>query len=163
MTTFNPVGPYERHPVDNEKNLQANHLIDSICRGEISAIEAYEQVIEKLDKSVEIKKMIKDFYSDHKYALQFWKAQSLKNDHDPQDSSGVWGKTVEAIVGMSKIFGEVAALKALLEGEEHGLKEYQSMLESPVLTQEQRDEIIEKFIPCQKRHIHRLDSLIRAH
>jgi hypothetical protein len=50
------------------------------------------------------------------------------------------------------------ALKALKEGEEHGLKEYQDAAEDADASQ--RHLILETMIPAQQRHIDILDAMI---
>lgn len=162
MPTFNPAEPYEAHPIKSDRNQRSNKLVDEICRGEIAAVESYEQVLQKIQGGAEAASL-HDFCEDHRKAADFWKGQSLKQNHPPQDTSGAWGKAVHAIVGTSKILGETAALKALKEGEEHGLKEYQDMLASNVITIEQREAIVNEFVPGQKRHIERLTSIIKLH
>ncbi len=54
--------------------------------------------------------------------------------------------------------GDAAALKALKEGEEHGLKDYESALDKvDAMT---RQIIAADLIPAQRRHIQQLDSLL---
>lgn len=148
----------------NELNVlnteKSNPAIDEIIRGEISATEAYEQVMDKI-KDYPEKKRLKEFYSDHDEAVTFWKSQSRIQGKVPEKSSSVWGTVVEAYVATSKLIGADAALKALKQGEEHGLSNYEKMLKSDGLTNLQKIEIRNKFIPRQKRHIESLNALIK--
>jgi len=60
--------------------------------------------------------------------------------------------------GVSTLFGQVSALKALKEGEEHGLKDYEEGIDELDLTSAQL--VQNQFIPAQERHIALLDQLI---
>lgn len=137
---------------------KASSDINEIIRGEISATEAYEQVMEKVTDFPE-RKRLKEFYSEHNKAVSFWRAQS--QDEVPEKSSSVWGTVVEAFVGTSKILGEDVALKALKTGEEYGLSNYEKMLKSDELSAHHKLEIRNKFIPRQKRHIESLTALMK--
>ncbi len=132
--------------------------INEIIRGEFSAAEAYEQVMEKVTDFPE-KVRLKGFYTEHNRAVSFWRAQS--QEVAPVKSSSVWGTVVEAFVGTSKMLGEEAALKVLKTGEEYGLSNYEKMLNSDELSSHHKLEIREKFIPKQKLHIASLNSLIK--
>lgn len=45
----------------------------------------------------------------------------------PVHDSGAWGEWAKLVMGTAKLLGDKAALKALKEGEESGLKEYQDL------------------------------------
>ena len=44
---------------------------------------------------------------------------------EASDSSGAWGTWAQIVQGTMNLFGDKSALKALKEGEEHGLKDYE--------------------------------------
>jgi len=79
--------------------------------------------------------------------------------HPDQDSGawGAWAKTVQATMNL---FGDTSSLKALREGEEHGLKDYQEALEEVDASSAQL--IQNQLIPAQRRHINLLDQLINS-
>jgi len=149
--------------VNNLKSPQAeektNQDIDEILRGEISAVEAYQQISEKVNSDPEASR-IDQFAKHHASAVDFWKKQAKFHGYVPEQSSSVWGKAVEAFVGTSKLIGESTALKALKLGEEHGLKNYEKMLTSDELSAGQKLEIRNQFIPRQKRHIEGINAIL---
>ena len=61
--------------------------------------------------------------------------------------------------GTAKLLGDAAALKALKEGEEHGLKDYQDALEDKNLPADCQT-LIRGLIEKQRQHIPVLDRLI---
>ena len=69
----------------------------------------------------------------------------------------MWAKTVQ---GTMSLFGDTASLKALKEGEEHGLKDYQEALDDVDANSAQL--IQNQLIPAQQRHINLLDQLING-
>jgi uncharacterized protein (TIGR02284 family) len=77
---------------------------------------------------------------------------------DPEDSSGAWGTWAQTVEGVAKLFGDASALKALKEGEEHGLKDYREALEE--VDPESRALISGVLIPAQLGHIVTLDSML---
>lgn len=136
-----------------------NRDIDEILRGEISATDAYSQVLDIVDDSEEAYRL-KQFRLDHENAISFWRKQARVTGKIPETSSKVWGEAVEAFVGVSKLLGEETALLALKKGEEHGLSHYENMLNSVLISDFQKDEIRNTFIPRQKRHIQKIEALI---
>ena len=76
--------------------------------------------------------------------------------------SGAWGSWAKVVTGSAKMLGEKAALKALKEGEEHGLKQYKDALDSDDLPVEVRTVIKQDFIPSQQNHINIIDNLMKA-
>ncbi len=136
--------------------------LDEILRGEISAVEAYEQVEEKVRKDPEVYRL-REFRNDHAQAVRYWTEQSSSSGMKPEESSSIWGTAVEAFVGLSKLVGEETALRALKKGEEHGLSNYKSMLESEGLTNAQKTEIRNRFIPRQEAHIESINALLKLH
>jgi hypothetical protein len=139
-----------------------NRSIDEILRGEMSASDSYEQVASNLSSDVE-KSRLNEFKQEHLAAIDFWKTQATVDGAVPETDSGVWGKAVEAFVGTSKLLGNTSALRALREGEEHGLKNYQELLERDDLTTVQKNQIKRQFIPTQEKHINSLNAMIKMH
>jgi uncharacterized protein (TIGR02284 family) len=90
-------------------------------------------------------------------------AQALRQEvrrlgGEPDDSSGAWGVWAKTVEGTAKLFGDASALKALKEGEEHGLKDYQEALGD--LEEPTRALLMSRLIPAQRRHIATLDEMI---
>lgn len=149
----------------HEESMMEYHInpsIDEIIRGEISAVEAYEQVLKEIENDPESLRLEK-FHDQHTHAVNYWQRQVKRDGLIPERSSSIWGAAVEAFIGVSKLLGNTTALRALKAGEEHGLKNYQSMLEDENLTHMQKKEIRDTFIPRQRQHIETLESLIHIH
>ncbi|MEW5918763.1 MAG: DUF2383 domain-containing protein [Gemmatimonadota bacterium] len=133
--------------------------LNSLLRGEISAKETYAQAIEKLGvegrNDVEV---LRQIAREHAGAVERLRDAVRRVGGTPADSSGVWGTFANAVEGTAKAFGDAAAIKALKEGEEHGLKDYRESVDD--VDAATREIIVADLIPAQQRHIQQLDGLL---
>jgi uncharacterized protein (TIGR02284 family) len=133
--------------------------LNSVLRGEMSAVETYRQAESKL-AGAPAGEEIRRIKREHRDAAdELWKQVERAGGTPPEDS-GAWGAFAKATEGTAKLFGESAAIKALKEGEEHGLKEYQEVLDQGALPQEAAALVREQLIPQQREHIATLDRLL---
>lgn len=134
------------------------NALNSLLRGEMSAIETYRQALEKAGTEPGAQDLHR-FARDHRDAAdQLWH-HIEQHGGKPSEGSGAWGTWAKAVEGTAKLFGNAAALKALKEGEEHGLKDYQSALENKDLAPECLT-LIRGLAEKQRQHISALDRLI---
>ena len=133
--------------------------LNSLLRGEMSAIETYRQGLDQLrDANEPGVEELRAIQRDHRDAADVLWHHIERSGGKPSEGSGPWGSFAKAVEGTAKLFGNAAALKALKEGEEHGLKDYQDALENKDLPADCR-ELILSFIPKQRQHIAILDQL----
>jgi hypothetical protein len=152
MTSFDITGDSIPDP-----KVVAVSEIASILRGEISATEAYRQVLEKLAADPEVRRLEK-FLREHQEAVDYWTAQLSDEGFDPEVSSGFWGRAVEAFVATAQVLGNTLAVSALREGELHGLKIYRDMLNSRQVSATQKSHIRSVLLPIQEAHVQRLEG-----
>ena len=136
-------------------------VLNSLLRGEMSAIETYRQAREKLTPGEPGAAELERFQLDHRDAADKLWHHIEQHDGKPSEGSGAWGAWAKTVEGTAKLLGNAAALKALKEGEEHGLKDYQEALvdnDLPVDCQT----LIRSFMEKQREHIMALDRLIGA-
>ncbi len=134
--------------------------LNSLLRGEMSAIETYRQAIEKLggdphDPWIEV---LRAMQRDHRDAADALWHHVEQHGGKPSSDSGPWGAFAKAVEGTATLFGNAASLKALKEGEEHGLKDYEAALEDKDLPADCLA-LIRGMIPKQREHITTLDGL----
>ncbi len=133
--------------------------LNSLLRGEISAIETYKQAIEKVgDEHASDATALRAIAQEHGEDAQELRKSIEKLGGEAADSSGPWGTWAKTVQGVAKLFGDASALKALKEGEEHGLKDYEEAVDD--VDEASRTIIVARFIPNQKRHIATLDGMI---
>ncbi|MBC97013.1 MAG: hypothetical protein CME63_04650 [Halobacteriovoraceae bacterium] len=133
--------------------------IKEIIKGERAAVETYGQVFEKYGADSQIDKL-RYFSKDHKEAVMELNNIARQNNIEIPESSGAWGSWSKLVTGTAKMLGEKSALKALKEGEEHGLKEYEDLLSSSSVPTQLKTMVQDKFIPMQRKHIQDIDSLM---
>lgn len=136
--------------------------LNSLLRGEMSAIETYRMALDKIKGSQEPGVAeLEAMRRDHRDAADaIWRHMEQKGAR-PSEDSGAWGAFAKAVEGTARLFGNASALKALKEGEEHGLEEYEEALRDRDLPAGARS-LLQGFIGRQRSHIQALDRLIAA-
>ena len=159
MTSLNPpAGEFTDVPAGDPVPQ-----LNSLLRGEISAAETYRMAIDRVASSESGAKdlgLLREIQEEHGRAAQAVRDRIRELGGEAADSSGpcgVWAKTVQ---GTMNLFGDASSLKALKEGEEHGLKDYHDATNT--LDATSRQLVQNQLIPQQQRHIDLLDQMISA-
>jgi uncharacterized protein (TIGR02284 family) len=133
--------------------------LNRLVRGELSAIETYQQALDKMRDAPEATEL-QAIEADHRGAVRALKDQVLQHGGTPDDQSGAWGTWAKLVASTARIFGNTAALEALRQGEQHGIKEYERAMEADDVDAESRKLIRSKLLPQAQSHISVLDRLI---
>jgi len=136
-------------------------VLNALLRGEVAAVETYDQVIAKFDgqpQAVELQR-IRD---QHAEAAAVLRERVRHFGGDPSEGSGIWGKLTAAITGTAKIFGPATALGTLKQGEEYGIGQYENDLTDPEIDTEDKDLIRYRLLPRCHSHVAELDRIIEA-
>jgi len=142
---------------------EVSTTLNSLLRGEMSALETYRQAILKFEAdSAPGLKELQTLRSDHRDAADALWHHIEGHGAQPAEGSGAWGGWAKLVEGTAKLFGHAAALKALKEGEEHGLKDYQDALEDHDLPADCASLVRDRLLPRQRQHVQVLDRLIAA-
>ena len=136
--------------------------LNSLLRGEISAAETYRMAIDKIvaSPSSDNVGLLREIQEEHGRAAQGIRDRIRELGGEASDSSGAWGAWAKTVQGTMNLFGDASSLKALKEGEEHGLKDYHEGLDDIDATSAEL--VQNQLIPAQQRHISLLDTLINA-
>jgi uncharacterized protein (TIGR02284 family) len=136
--------------------------MNKLLRSELSAVETYQQALEKerqkFGHETEFQQL-NAILSEHQQAASQLRTQIQQLGGTPVQDSGAWGTWSKIVMGAAKLMGDKAALKALKEGEESGLKEYQEVLQDTTTPPEVKT-VINSLLPKQQEHIQTLDGLI---
>ncbi len=134
--------------------------LNSLLRGEISAAETFRNVLSKAAEGSQADiGTLRELQEDHGRACQLIRQRILDLGGEAADSSGVWGIWAQAVQGTLTLFGgDRGGLRALREGEEHGLKDYNAALNDVDPTSAQL--IQNQLIPGQERHLSVLDQML---
>jgi len=135
--------------------------LNSLLRGELAATETYQQAMAKIGNETGAADL-RRIHVEHRETANNLRQLVHRFGGKPDQDSGVWGTFAKAIEGTAKVFGNTAALKALKEGEEHGINSYESALEDDDLAAEIRDLISRTLLPQTRQHVAVLDRLMNA-
>lgn len=136
----------------NKMNSMSPSQMDDLIRGEMSAVKTYSQVLEKVtDKNEKAKlEMIRRNHENAVSKLKQYATEEVKED---TEGTGAWGAFTKAWKGGAKLFGNKTALRALSQGEEHGLKEYREALEDKNINADLKTTIKTELLPKQEQHL----------
>jgi Domain of unknown function (DUF2383) len=141
--------------------MQTNTVdtLNELLRGEISAVETYRQALEKLSSSP-ARAELEDCRRSHEMRVQKLREQVVRMGGNPDTTSGAWGAFAKLFEGGAKAFGEKAAIAALEEGEDHGLRLYRGDIEK--LDPASRALVEQDVLPAQERTHRSLSTLKHA-
>ena len=135
--------------------------LNSLLRGEMAALETYVQAHELGGENEPGAAEVQRIQLDHRDAADALWHHIEAHGGQPSKSAGTWGAFAKAVEGTAKLLGNKAALKALKEGEEHGLKEYEAALKDNDLPADCQA-LIRGLLAKQREHIVTLDRLLEA-
>lgn len=134
--------------------------LNKCLRSELSAIETYEQALEKnhaqYSQDAKLKRLAQ-ILKEHREVAARLRSIIEQQGGAPSTDSGAWGAWSKTVMGAAKLLGDKAALKALKAGEESGLKEYERIAQDGAASTEN---VVSSFIGTQQAHIQDLDRLI---
>ncbi len=101
---------------------------NKLIRGERSAVETYDQVIEKYadDPALQDLRRIRQ---EHVAAIATLEENVISMGGTPEQSSGAWGTFATMVQGAANLLGDDSAVAALTTGEKNGKKDYENGLE----------------------------------
>jgi hypothetical protein len=134
-------------------------ILNKFFRGELSAVETYRQAIERLATSA-CALTLQENLRSHQQRVEMLRTEIARLGGKPADGSGPWGGFAKLIEGGAKLFGEKAAIAALEEGEDHGLKLYRGRSDLEKLDLSTRDFVERSLLPEQER-THRAASALK--
>jgi uncharacterized protein (TIGR02284 family) len=111
--------------VTNERTIDT---LNGFLRGEISAVETYRMALDKIDDPG-LRARLDEIRQSHEARAAKLRNQINQRGGKPATGSGAWGGFAKMVEGGAKAFGVKAALAALEEGEDHGLRLYRDDLD----------------------------------
>jgi hypothetical protein len=138
--------------------MQPIDQLNSFLRGEISAVETYRQAMNKVD-DISARTELERCQLSHQRRVEMLKGRIIQLGGQPSEDSGAWGAFARAAEGGASLFGEKPAIDVLEEGEDHGLKDYQSHLAA--LDVESRLFVEQELLPAQQQTHKTMSTLKR--
>ena len=136
--------------------------LNKCLRSELSAIETYKQALDKHRQQYGQEpqfQQLSSMLTEHQEAATRLRSLVQQHGATPSTDSGAWGTWSKTVMGAAKLFGDKAALKALKEGEESGLKEYQAIADDAGASADVKTTVA-RLMARQQEHIRQLDRLI---
>jgi rubrerythrin len=141
--------------MNQDKSVEA---LNNILRGEISAVETYDQALEKLDDDASIAEQLRQCRVSHQERVSLLRGEITRRGGQPAGGSGPWGAFAKLVEGSAKALGKKAAISVLEEGEDHGLKMYRDDL--PKLDEATRSTLAPRLMNEQQQ-THRAMSTLK--
>lgn len=142
-------------------NDHHEHCIDvcnSLLRGELSAVETYDQAIEKYDDEPIVAELQRIRREHAKASARL--AENVRSMGGvPDHSSGAWGTFTQAIQGAANLLGADSAVESLRQGEQKGQKDYEDALDDDEVMMECKGMIRDELLPRIHQHISTLEHL----
>jgi uncharacterized protein (TIGR02284 family) len=138
-----------------------NDVLNRLLRGELAATETYQQALSKVGSEPRAGEL-RRIHDEHRAAANELRQHIHQHGGKPDQGAGAWGAWAKTVEGSAKIFGNAAAVKALKEGEEHGVKDYEAALNDTSLAAECKELIRNRLLPQTRSHIPVLDRFIAA-
>ncbi len=129
-----------------------------LLRGEISAAHTYEKALERVNGCPE-RARLRQIFADHSQAVGLLRDMLLRYPGEMPTTSGAWGSFADATPATANVLGDAAALRALKEGEEHGIREYQRVLHDPDVAEDAKAMSRSLLERCLS-HVPVLDALL---
>jgi uncharacterized protein (TIGR02284 family) len=133
--------------------------LNSFLRGEISAVETYRQAMEQV-KDMRALTTLQECETSHARRVATLRDYIARLGGTPANDSGAWGSFAKLVEGGAKAFGDAAAVAALEEGEDHGLRDYKDDLQD--LDMEARRLVEQELLPAQQQTHSALSQLKKA-
>jgi uncharacterized protein (TIGR02284 family) len=133
--------------------------LNGYLRGEMSAVETYKMALDKLETSSPLRAEIENNMMSHQDRVDALSDAIIAIGGKPATGSGPWGVWAKTVEGTAKMFGDKAAISALEEGEDHGLKDYKRGLDDDDLDGESRSLLTSRLLPEQQQTHDRMSAL----
>lgn len=137
------------------------NICNKLLRGERSAVETYEQAIEKYgDKPImgELRRL----RDEHAVAVRELEENVRSMGGEPERTSGMWGAFARTVQSAAGLAGPNSALEALETGEKSGRADYEGALKDEGVMPECKNLISSRLLPKITEHVATLERLQQA-
>lgn len=148
-----PVAPV----VDTGTNVTyLNHLL----RGELAAVQTYERALQNVEGAA-LRQPLRRMLVDHQQNVILLQKEIRLMGGTPAEHPGAWGFVASGVENLAASAGDKPALMALKAGEQHGIRDYQNMIERADMLNSSEVLVNKKLLPDCMRHAAELERMIR--
>lgn len=131
--------------------------LKSLLCGEMAATQTYEKALEKVHGSPAGARL-RQIFADHSQAVGLLRDMLIRYPGEMPLPSGAWGH-FDAVHSTHNVLADPRALRALKEGEEHRIREYEQVLHDPGVAEDAKAMSRSLLARCRS-HVPLLDALI---
>lgn len=131
---------------------------NKLLRGELSAIETYTHALGKCEEQVMVR-TLGQIREDHEQNANILRFHLSSLGAVPASGSGTWGAFANTVEGAAALLSDYAAIAALIGGEKHGIREYESVLENPHVKEEIKVRLRDENLPRLRDHVISLEVI----
>lgn len=142
-----------------EGRADGHERLHKLLRGERAAVESYERALDDVQNDP-ARELLHAVLEDHRRAVAVLERHIALSGESADRSSGPWGAFARAVETAASWIDDPHTLKALKEGEVHGVSEYRTALSHDDPPPALRRIIEGELLPCQQGHVASLDRLI---
>ncbi len=136
-------------------------ICNSLLRGELSAVETYDQAINKYTDTKASDELLR-IRTEHAESVTLLTENVRSMGGEPDHSSGAWGLFATAVQGTADLFGKESALESLKKGEAFGRQSYLDALLDNEVMPECKTLIRDELLPPVNDHLAALERLLPA-
>lgn len=142
------------------KSQASAGTLGGLVRDELSAVETYRQALDKVGEQGASGQELRGIETEHEEFAGLLRERMTQLGLEAPENSGLWGAWAKAVEGTAKVIGNRAAIVALKEGEEHGVRDYESALSDDALDPKIKQLIGAELLPRTRAHIPVLERLL---
>lgn len=131
---------------------------NSLLRGEISAVEAYDKALEKFSGDVGTLDL-NALRASHQESVADLQRNVQSMGGEVATDSGAWGVLTNSIQSVSNVFGNGSAVASLLQGEEHGKADYERALDNDDMLSDCKELVRNTLLPRIEQNIATLKAV----
>lgn len=131
---------------------------NKLLRGEISAIESYQKAIHESDNAQHTQ-ILEQIMGEHRKSVEALRHHVTAMGAVPDTDSGPWGSFAQTVTSAATVLGESTTFSALIQGEEHGIREYEEALNDQDVMSEIKSVFRDTLLPRLQKHVSLLKNM----
>jgi hypothetical protein len=135
--------------------------LNALLRVELAAVATYDLALTRFENHA-FQADLRTIRHHHESAVGVLREHVRNLGGEPAEGSAPWGEFGKLVLGTARQSGPDALLGALQEGEEHGVNEYERILQGDELPQECRFAIRADHLPHCHEHLDTLSAMVSA-
>lgn len=135
-------------------------VLNALLRTLRAAVDTYSKAIRHIERHRDRAAIaLRVLHDDHLDMVEQVREEIRRRGGNPDGAPGAWGLWAKSVEGVASLFGDVAAVRALRESEEHGLQIARRALRK--VDARAQGFLENAVIPSLDRHLELLTGIVR--